>query len=165
MNINNKLEVYVMSIVNILDFGAVSDGKTSCTAAIAAAIEKCAENGGGTVYVPAGTYLTGPIFLKSNIELNVEAGATLLFTNDLDEYPVVNSRWEGVKRECYASLINAYNEENISITGRGTLDGQGQFWWDIFRAKENKYPRPKMIAPYECNNVLIQGVTLKNSPS
>ena len=154
-----------MSIINIVDCGAIGDGQFSCTKAIASAIEKCSNNGGGMVYVPAGTYLTGPIFLKDNIELNIEAGATLLFSNDLEEYPVVESRWEGVKQECYASLINAYNAKNISITGRGTLDGQGQFWWDIFRAKENKYPRPKMIAPYECENILIKGITLKDSPS
>ena len=94
-----------MAIINILDCGAVADGKTSCTAAIKTAIDKCAENGGGTVFVPAGTYLTGPIFLKSNINLNLEAGATLLFSNDIEEYPVVTSRWEGVKQDCYASLL------------------------------------------------------------
>ncbi len=159
-----------MAIINIIDCGAVADGKTSCTKAIAAAVEKCVELGGGTVFVPAGTYLTGPIFLKSNIELNLEAGATLLFSNDMSEYPVVESRWEGIKRECFASLINAYNAENVSITGRGKLDGQGQFWWNLFKDKakyyeEYTYPRPKMIAPYECKNVLIKGVTLVNSPS
>jgi len=152
-------------ICNIVDFGAVGDGKTYCGNAIKEAIKKCSDNGGGTVYVPAGTYLTGAIFLESNITLNVESGATLLFSNDINDYPVVNSRWEGVKKDCYASCINAYDAENIAVTGRGTLDGQGAFWWKIFRAKENKYPRPKMIAPYNCKNVLIEGVTFKNSPS
>lgn len=159
-----------MAIINILDCGAVGDGKTLCTNAIASAVEQCEKLGGGIIYVPAGTYLTGPIFLKSNMELNIEAGATLLFSADMKDYPVVNSRWEGVKRECFASLINAYNEENVSITGRGTIDGQGKYWWDLFKDKaayyeKYTYPRPKMIAPYECKNVLIQGVTLKNSPS
>lgn len=154
-----------MSLENILDHGAVGDGKTLCTEAIAKAVEKCRENGGGTVYVPAGTYLTGAIFLASNIELRVESGATLLFSNDIKDFPVVTSRWEGVKRDCYASCINADNAENVSLTGGGTLDGQGAFWWKIFRAKENEYPRPKMIAPYECKNVLIRDVILKNSPS
>ncbi|MBQ7265648.1 MAG: glycoside hydrolase family 28 protein [Firmicutes bacterium] len=150
---------------NILDFGAVKDGKTLCTKAINEALEKCSLEGGGKVYVPAGTFLTGPIYLKSNTELHLEAGATLLFTDDITQYEVVDSRWEGVLRKCYASLINAYNEENISLTGRGTLDGQGEFWWKLFRNKENEYPRPKMIAPYECKNVLIRDLTLKNSPS
>ncbi len=154
-----------MANINIIDCGAVADGKTSSTKAIASAVAECVKQGGGRIYVPSGTFLTGPIFLESNTELYLEAGATLLFTNDISEYPVVTSRWEGVKRECYASLINADNAENVSVTGRGTIDGQGEFWWKIFRAKENKYPRPKMIAPYGCKNVTISGVTLKNSPS
>lgn len=159
-----------MAIINILDCGAVADGKTSCTSAISEAVKKCSEAGGGTVFVPAGKYLTGPVFLASNINLNLEAGATLLFSDNMEEYPVVTSRWEGVKRECFASLINADNCENVSITGRGTLDGQGRYWWSLFKDKKAyyekyTYPRPKMIAPYGCKNVLIQGVTLTNSPS
>ncbi len=154
-----------MSIENILEYGAVADGKTLCTEAIAKAVDACVKNGGGVVYVPAGTYLTGAVFLKSNIELNIEAGATLLFSNDIKDFPVVTSRWEGVKRDCYASCINADNAENVSVTGHGTIDGQGAFWWKIFREKANEYPRPKLIAPYGCKNVLIRDVTLKNSPS
>lgn len=154
-----------MAIINILDYGAKGDGVVLCTEAIKKAVEACEQNGGGVIYVPAGTYLTGAIFLGSNMELHLEAGATLLFSNNIEDFPVVTSRWEGVKRECYASCINAYNAENVSITGKGTLDGNGEFWWKIFKAKENKYPRPKMIAPYECKNVLIQGVKLVNSPS
>jgi len=154
-----------MAVYNVLDFGAVGDGVTSCTEAFNKAVKECSANGGGRVYVPAGTFLTGAIFLESNINLYVEAGAILLFSNNIEEYPVVTSRWEGVKRDCYASCINADNAENVSITGHGTLDGQGAFWWKIFRAKENEYPRPKLISPYECKNVLISGVTLKNSPS
>lgn len=165
-----------MAIINIVDCGAVSGGQVSCTAAFKKAAEMCEKNGGGTIFVPAGKYLTGPIFLMDNTELNLEAGAVLLFSNDIEEWPAVESRWEGVKRECYASCINAYGKKNISITGHGTLDGQGKFWWDLFRsdvkgsviqypAEHLKYPRPKLIAPYDCDNVLIQGVTLKNSPS
>ncbi|MBR1736066.1 MAG: glycoside hydrolase family 28 protein [Firmicutes bacterium] len=154
-----------MAIYNITEFGAKNDGKTLCSDAIAKAVAECEKNGGGTVFVPAGTYKTGPVFLKSNIELNLESGAILLFSDDPEDFPVVTSRWEGVKRECYASCINADNAENISITGRGTIDGNGANWWKIFRAKENKYPRPKLIAPYESNNILIDCVTLKNSPS
>lgn len=154
-----------MSIYNIVDFGAVGDGKTSCTQAIKSAIEKCEKNGGGRVYVPAGKFLTGAVFLKSNMNLYLEAGATLLFSNDIEEYPIVTSRWEGVKRDCYASCINAYDEENVSISGKGIIDGQGEFWWDIFRLGKNKYPRPKLIAPYNCKHVTIEGVTLTNSPS
>lgn len=154
-----------MALYNIIDFGAVADGKTKCTQAFAKALEKCREGKGGKVYVPAGVFLTGPLFLPSNTELYLEAGAEVCFSNDLEDYPVVTSRWEGVKRDCYASCINADNEENITISGRGCLNGCGEFWWKIFRKKENKYPRPKLIAPYNCKNVLIEKVTLTNSPS
>lgn len=150
---------------NITEFGAIPDGITSCTHAFTTVINACSEAGGGTVYVPAGKFLTGPIRLKSNINLKLDSGAILLFSNDVAEYPVVNSRWEGVQREVYSSCIYAENEENISITGRGKLDGQGQFWWKIVKNKENLYPRPKLISFHGCNNVLIEGVTLVNSPS
>jgi len=150
---------------NVTEFGAVPEGITSCTQAFAAAVNTCSEAGGGTVYVPAGKFLTGPIRLKSNINLHLDPGAELIFSNDISEYPVVESRWEGVQREVYASCIYAENEENISITGRGKLDGQGQFWWKLFRDKENLYPRPKLISFHSCSNLLIEGVTLTNSPS
>lgn len=154
-----------MAVYNVLDYGALNDGKNLCSKAFDTVIAECEKSGGGKVYVPAGKYLTGPIFLKSNTELYIEAGAELIFSNNISDYPVVTSRWEGVKRECYASCINADNAENVSITGRGTINGNGAFWWKLFNAKENKYPRPKLIAPYECKNVLIDGVTLTNSPS
>lgn len=152
-------------IYNICDFGAVADGRTKCTEAIAKAFAKCKENGGGEVYVPAGTYLTGPVYLEDNSVLNLEAGAELIFSNDIRDYKVVTSRWEGVKRDCYESCINAYGKKNITICGRGTLNGNGRFWWDLFLAKKNEYPRPKLIAPYECEHVLIKDVFLTNSPS
>ncbi|WP_462413052.1 glycoside hydrolase family 28 protein [Neobacillus sp. Marseille-QA0830] len=155
----------VTSIYNIRDFGAVSDGTTLNTQAISKAIDACSEAGGGTVFVPAGTFLTGAVILKSNVNLHLEAGSTLLFSNDVIEYPVVLSRWEGVKREVYASCIYAENAENVSVTGRGTIDGNGQFWWDIFRRKENEYPRPKLVSFDTCTRVLISGVKMVNSPS
>ena len=166
-----------MAVCNIKDFGAKGDGVTKDTKAIEAAVNKCTENGGGTVYVPAGTYLTGAVFLKSNINLYIEAGATLLFSNDFDDFPIVTSRWEGVKRECFASCINADGQKNVSVTGHGTIDGNGEFWWKIFREdkealkkdpnteKKLPYPRPKLVAPYECDKFILDGVTLTNSPS
>lgn len=154
-----------MAVYNILDYGAVADGKTLCSEAFKKAIDACEKNGGGMIYVPAGKFLTGAIILKSNMNLYLEQGSTILFSNDVNEYPVVVSRWEGVKREVYASCIYAENAENISVTGQGTLDGQGAYWWEIFRNKENKYPRPKLVSPDSCKNVLIQGVKMVNSPS
>ncbi|WP_251551554.1 glycoside hydrolase family 28 protein [Neobacillus muris] len=153
------------SIYDIRDFGGAGDGTTLNTKAILKAVEACSGAGGGTVYVPAGVFLTGAVILKSNVNLYVEAGATLLFSNDVNEYPVVDSRWEGVKRQVYASCIYAENAENISVTGRGTLDGNGKFWWELFRRKENEYPRPKLVSFDHCSHVLISGVKMIHSPS
>lgn len=117
---------------NIADFGAVADGTTNCSAAIKKAIEKCNKAGGGKVIVPTGNYLTGPIYLKSNVNLHLEKGAKLLFSTDPNDYlPVVPTRWEGVELMNYSPLIYAYKEKNIAITGEGTLDGQASVknWW------------------------------------
>ncbi len=153
------------SLHDITQYGAIGDGKTVNTKMISAAIQACEEAGGGTVYVPAGRFLTGAIILKSNMNLYLEAGSTLLFSTDVNEYPVVHSRWEGVKRDVYASCIYAENGENISVTGYGTLDGNGAFWWDLFRKKENKYPRPKLVSFDSCRHIFISGVKMIQSPS
>lgn len=153
------------SIYNIKQFGAISDGETNNSKAISLAIETCAEAGGGTVYVPAGIFLTGAINLRSNVHFYLEAGSILVFNPDKTDYPIVHSSWEGVSKEVYSSCIYAKNAENISVTGYGTLDGSGYYWWNIFRRKENQYPRPKLISFDHCKNVLISGVKLSNSPS
>lgn len=116
-------------IIKITDRGAVADGKTLATPAIHKAIEECAAAGGGVVQVPAGEFLTGAIHLKSNITLQVDEGATLKFTSDRSHYPVVRTRYEAVDIMNFSPLIYAYQCENIRITGKGTLDGQGQDWW------------------------------------
>jgi polygalacturonase len=153
------------SMYDITQFGAVGDGKVLNTGKIAEAVSACGDAGGGTVYVPAGTFLTGAVILKSNVNLYLESGAVLSFSNDVNEYPVVESSWEGVKREVYASCIYAENAENVSLTGHGTLQGNGRFWWDLFRRKENLYPRPKLVSFDSCKHVLISGVKMENSPS
>lgn len=153
------------STYDIKNFGAVDDAKTINTSMIAKAINTCATNGGGTVYVPAGVFLTGAIILKSNVHLFLDAGAVLSFCHDVNEYPVVQSRWEGVRRDVYASCIYAENEENISLTGYGTLEGNGGVWWESFRNEELSYPRPKLVSFDHCNHIYISGVKMKNSPS
>ena len=90
-------------------------------------IDRCSKEGGGRVVIPAGTWLTGPITLKSNVNLHLEEGATLLFTSDLKEYPIVRTRWEGVDCYNYQPMVYAFEQENIAITGKGTLDGGGTF--------------------------------------
>ena len=120
-------------------------GKALCTDAFKAAIGKCREAGGGTVYVPAGRFLTGAIHLESNTNLHIDAGAVLLFSQNPDDYPLVYSRWEGEEGEVYSPLIYGENVENVSITGHGTLDGQGETWWRLHKEKKLKYPRPRFI--------------------
>lgn len=171
---------------NVTDFGAVPDSKTFCTPAIQKAIDACAAAGGGRVVIPAGRYLTNALFLKSNVHVEVEAGATLLFTTDFDSVPTVEGRWEGIDRKIWASMFTGHNLENVSITGRGTIDGQGPKWWEAFRIvkkmrkemglteREPENPagaplkycgRPRMINLYDCKNVLISGITVQNSPA
>ncbi|OCA89411.1 glycoside hydrolase family 28 protein [Pradoshia sp. D12] len=152
-------------VYDIQNFGAVNDGETINTVAITQAIETCSEAGGGTVYIPAGECLTGAVILKSNVHLYIEAGAILKFTTDINAYPIVNSRWEGTEQEVYASCIYAENVENVSITGHGTIDGNGAFWWEVFRRKENQYPRPKLVSFDSCKRVIISGLKMINSPS
>jgi polygalacturonase len=118
-------------LFDITKFGARADGSTPGTASIAAAIDECSRAGGGRVLVPAGTFLTGAIHLKSNVELHVADGATLKFDTNPASYPMVFTRWEGMELMSYSPLIYAFEQKNIGITGKGTLDGQGsgQHWW------------------------------------
>lgn len=113
---------------NILTYGAVADGITLNTVAINNAIDACNKKGGGVVLIPAGSWLTGPIMLKSNVNLHVAVGALLQFTDNLNEYALVETNWEGLA--CYRnqSPISAYNATNIAITGKGIIDGNGDAW-------------------------------------
>ena len=155
-----------MTTYLITDFGARNDNKLN-TDAIQTAIDTAFNKGGGKVIVPTGEFLTGAIFLKDNIELYLSPGAVLKFSDQQEDYPVVTSRWEGVMREVYASCLYAENAKNISVTGFGTMDGNGLKWWHIFRNEREKlsYPRPKLISFDNCSNITIKDVTLMNSPS
>ncbi len=179
----------------LTDFGAVGDGRTDATAAFRAAIDACHRAGGGRVIVPPGDFSTGPIHLRGNVNLHVSAGATVRFSQDPAKYlPVVLTRWEGVELMNYSPLIYAFEQENIAVTGDGTLDGQAgpEDWWPwkrgegpasqkpdrdrLFRQAEDGVPvaqrvygaghylRPQFVQPYRCRNVLIEGVTIRNAP-
>lgn len=118
----------------VSDFGALGDAAADDTASINDAIRKCAEAGGGRVVVPAGTYRTGPVHLLSNVNLHVADGATLLFHTDPQRYlPAVFTRWEGTEAMNFSPLIYAYEQENIAVTGGGTLDGGAgdDNWWSL----------------------------------
>ena len=186
----------------ITSYGAKADGVTDCTAAFRSAIAACNAAGGGRVVVPeGGKFLTGPIHLKSNVNLHVQGGATILFSTDPKAYlPAVFTRWEGMELMGYSPLIYAFEQENVAISGTGTLDGQATAanWWPWkgnkdygFKAggvqqgpartrlmemmeagvpverrvfAQDSYLRPQFIQPYRCRNVLVEDVTIVNSP-
>ncbi len=122
-------------------FGAVPDGETDASAAFRAAIDACQRAGGGRVVVPAGVFLTGPIHLKSRVNLHVTRGATIRFSRDPERYlPAVLTRWEGVELMGYSPLVYAFEQRDVAITGEGTLDGQAgpEHWWPW---KSDGHPR------------------------
>lgn len=174
----------------VTKFGAVGDGKTDCTRAFAEAIAACHRAGGGKVIVPEGIFLSGPIHLKSGVNLHLARGATIRFHTDVAKYlPVVFTRYEGTELMNFSPFIYAIEQENIAITGEGTLDGQapaGEWhsWKEEFRPDEERlmemvrqgvparervfglghYFRPNFIQPCRSRNVLIEGVRIVNSP-
>jgi unsaturated rhamnogalacturonyl hydrolase len=131
----------------ITAYGAVASGTTDATAAIAQAIAACHAAGGGRVVVPAGEFSTGAIHLKSNVNLHVSAGATLRFNPDPALYPIVFTRWEGVECMNYSPLIYAFEQENIAVTGSGTLDGGATLdtWWS-WNVKRGPTPPKQRVA-------------------
>jgi unsaturated rhamnogalacturonyl hydrolase len=139
----------------ITDFGAKLG--TDVSTALAAAIEACTKAGGGRVVVPAGEWLTGAVTLKSNVNLHVSEGATLRWIFDPSKYPIVFTRWEGVELMGYSSFIYAFEQENIAITGKGTLDGGADWdtWWSWNKrgdaVKKQKPARDKLISMGEAN--------------
>lgn len=119
--------------VDMKSIGARADGKTMNTKLINSTITRLNAGGGGTLFFPAGTYLTGAIRMRSHITLELEAGATLLFSDNADDYlPMIEVRHEGVMMKSFSPLISAVDAENITIKGEGTLDGQGKAWWTEF---------------------------------
>ena len=112
--------------VNLRDFGAVDDGVTLNTNAFAKAIDALSKQGGGRLVVPQGVWFTGPIVLKSNINLHLEVGAVIQFSGDEALYPIINTSFEGLDTRRCQSPLSANGAENIAITGRGVIDGNGQ---------------------------------------
>ncbi len=145
---------------SVRNFGALGDGTTMDTAAIQEAIETAAAEGGGTVFFPAGNYLTGSIDLRSHVTLYLDSGATLLGSKSLDDFAVRRPQFRSyTDNYVVRSLISGENLENVAIVGRGCIDGQGAAY------NERTYLiRPYNIRLVECRNILIEGITLRDSP-
>ena len=121
--------------VSLSDFGAVGTGDVLCTDAFAKAIDQLYKMGGGHLVVPRGLWLTGPIVLRSNIDLHLEAGAVIQFAADESLYPIVNTSFEGLDTRRCQSPLSANGATNISVTGHGVIDGNGQYWRPVKRSK------------------------------
>jgi polygalacturonase len=190
----------------ITDYGALADGKTVNTESIQTAIDKCAADGGGTVVVPAGTFLTGAIFLKQDVNLHVDSDGVLKGTTNITDYKQVQTRWEGEERIWISALVNVFNMTGFRLTGSGTIDGSGDVWHSrrgrgrrnsqrpnnvdpvregspglgpaggIPAEKESPayklqkvdmlgYASPRLIAIQNCDDVLVENLTIRNQSS
>lgn len=174
-------------VFRIRDYGAIEGGAEINTSAFQKAIEACASNGGGRVVVPAGRWLTGPIHLQSRIELHLEEGAEVIFSDDPQLYlPPVFVRNGGVEIYNYSPLIYARDCENIAITGPGRLNGNAKAWWawqkletkESYRMGASGVPverrvfgtpeaaiRPSFIGLVSCKNVLLEGFAIGSGPN
>jgi len=155
--------------MNAHDFGARGDGITLDTRALQAAIDAAALKR-ATLRVPPGTYLTGALFLKSGMTLHLEAGATLLGSRDLADYPLLPTRVAGIEMRWPAALVNIYGERDVALTGEGCIDGDGKIFWDSYWALRATYEprglrwasdydcqRPRLIQVFESSRVHIGG--------
>lgn len=178
--------------LNIKDFGAITSNKTKTTKAIASAIAEANRIGGGVVVIPAGKWLTGAIHLKSNVNLHLDKGAILLFSENPDDYlPAVHSSWEGLECYNYSPLIYAYQCQNIAVTGEGEIKAKMDVWQEWFKrpaahmnslkrlyfmaydsvpaaermmVNDSAHFRPQFIQINRCRNVLLDGFKITNSP-
>jgi polygalacturonase len=180
---NNSEQIKIKTLnesvwLNVKRFGAKGDGKTNDTNALQATILACPDN--GCVYIPEGNYYTSPLFLRSNITIELAKGARLVGDIDRNHYPVLPGltytsdekdeynlgSWEGNPLDCFASIITGINVENVNIIGEGVIDGNAQNsdWWVDVRTKRIAW-RPRGVFLNKCKNITLQGVTVTNTPS
>ena len=176
---SNRLEVkteFAAFILNVREFGAVGDGKTLDTFAIQTAIYSAPAN--SVIEIPDGDYLTGPVFLKSDITINIAKNAKLTALKEREKYPILPRHinrcdktvylgsWEGEPADCFASLFTGVSVSNVNITGEGILDGNAdnETWWKDAKIKRISW-RPRTIFLTDCNNINIVGINIENSPS
>jgi len=163
---------------NVRAYGAKGDGKTKDKAAIQKAIDDCSKSGGGVVYLPPGTYLTGTVLLKNDVNLHLSAGATILGSPDADDYSAPSEFQKVITWAVARHLILAYRQSNIALTGRGTVDGHNSVmmvptknppikpddrWWRTAADLERVLRVSPMIMIVNCDDVLVEGLTLQNA--
>lgn len=155
----------------ITDLGAVNDSSIVQTKIIQNAIDDASKQGGGVIIIPKGTFLSGALFFKPNTHLHLSAGAVLKGSDNISDYPLMKSRMEGQNLDYFPALINAYGVDGFTISGKGTIDGNGLKYWESFWARRKENPactnlevsRPRLIFIWNCDNVRIQDVSLHNS--
>ena len=163
-------------VFNVEKYGAVGDGRTLSTTAIQKAIDACAEAGGGKVLFNKGRYLTGSLFIKKDVFLQLDKGVEILGSQNLADYPEINTRVAGIEMKWPAALINISKAENAGLIGEGTVNAQGKPFWDAYWALRKEYEpkglrwivdydakRPRTLIVDNSSNILVKGVTLQAS--
>ncbi len=163
-------------IFNTTDYGAVNDTNIVSTAFIQKAIDDCAAKGGGIVVFTPGTYVTGSIFIKSNVQLRIDKGITLLGSQHFDDYPEIDTRIAGIEMKWPAALINIIDAKDAALTGKGTINARGKFCWDKYRTMRKAYDakglrwivdydakRVRTVLVQNSNNITVKDITVKNA--
>lgn len=149
---------------NVKNFGASGDGVAKDTRAIQDAADAAYADGGGTVVIPAGTYLTGALFFRNGVNLEIQEGAVLVSTVDSDDFPQIPTRFEGTEKYWRCALLNFDNSRGVHVYGGGTILGRGQEW-SKYKNKDGLWGRPRMICFTDCPGGLIEDLTMKDHAS
>lgn len=157
---------------DLANYGVVNDSTLLQTEKIQAVIDQAAQNGGGVIVVPQGTYLTGSLFFKPGTHLHLKEGATLKGSDDISHFSIVDTRIEGQSLKYFAALINADHVDGFTISGKGTIDGNGSRYWRSFWLRRKVIPqctnmdelRPRLVYISNSNDIQLSGVRLINSP-
>lgn len=165
------------SIFNVVDYGAVGDGKTLNTSSIQKAIDDCFENGGGKVIFDEGSYLTGSVFIKEGVDFHISEDVEILGSQDIKDYPEIDTRVAGIEMVWPAALINILDQKNAAVSGKGSVFARGKPFWDLYWKMRKEEYEPKglrWIVDYDCkrprtllvsnsNNITVKDITLKQA--